>query len=133
MATITINRSSVSLVAVGTTQTNGAFTRGTYDMRTAIGGLITMKITNGATPPTVGCTCSVLVSHNSGSTPTAASSGAEWKTVYRFNGGAVANAITEQHFRIEGGMHVEVEFAYNTVQPVTVEALMTVDTNAVTV
>lgn len=92
-----------------------------------------MKITNGATAPTVACECRVLVSHNSGSTPTAASNGAEWKQVYKFTGGTVASAITEQHFRIEGGMHVEVEFAYNTAQAVTVEALMTVDTNAVTV
>lgn len=112
---------SVSNAAAGTT-------RGTVDLRTGAdyGGLLTVKITNGATGPTVGCTANVLVAHNDGVTPAAASAGSDWKTAYSFNGGIAVNAVTEQSYRVDPAVqHLEVEFTGNTGQAVTVEAYMT--------
>lgn len=101
----------------------GATARGTLDVRAKDGGTVTIKITNGATGPTVQCEGRVLISHETGATPTAASAGADWKTVYRFGGGSVANAVTEIAYPFSPGVeHIEVEFTGNTAQAVTVEA-----------
>lgn len=109
-----------------------ATTRGTVDLRTAYGGFLTAKITNGATGPTVQCQCNFLVAHNGGATPTAASAGADWKTVWSFGGGSADNDITEQTWDVPAGvMHLEVEFTGNTGQAVTVEAFFSEVTNAV--
>lgn len=108
---------SVSNAADGTT-------RGTIDLETTYGGFLTMKITNGATGPTVQCQGRVLVAHNA-TLPAAAGAGVDWKTVYTFGGGVTANAITEMPYYV--GMEVmalEVEFTGNTGQAVTVEAYM---------
>lgn len=108
---------SASNAAAGTT-------RGTIDLETTYGGLLTLKITNGATGPTVQCTCNVLVAHNA-TLPAAASAGTDWKTVYTFGGGTTNAAITEMSIPIDPAtMCLEVEFTGNTVQPVTVEAFM---------
>ncbi len=99
--------------------------RGTVDLRTAWGGILTLKMTNGATGPTVQCIANVLIAHNTGSTPAAASAGTDWKTVTSFGGGTTANAVTEQSYNVSPGvMHLEVEFTGNTAQNVTVEAYM---------
>ncbi len=93
-----------------------------------------MKITNGATGPTVQCEGRVLVAHNAGATPTAASAGTDWKTLWTFGGGTTNSAITEQSMEISpGAMHLEVEFTGNTGQAVTVEAFASEITNASTV
>lgn len=106
---------SVSNAAAGTT-------RGTIDLETTYGGLLTMKITNGATGPSVQCEGRVLVAH-AATLPAAASAGADWKTLYTFGGGVVAAAVTEMSFHVpQSVMALEVEFTGNTVQPVTVEA-----------
>jgi hypothetical protein len=100
-------------------------TRGTLTLAAKYGGIITMKITNGATGPTVQCEGRILVSHED-TLPTAASAGADWKTVWRFGGGTVNSAITEQSFTFGPEIrHVEVEFTGNTGQAVTVEAVAT--------
>ena len=100
--------------------------RGTIDLRGKVGAFITMKITNGGTGPTAQCVCNILVSRATGTTPTAASAGADWKTYWSFGGGSDNSAITEQTVWVEGVQHVEVEFIGNTAQAVTVEALATV-------
>jgi hypothetical protein len=103
----------------------GATTRGTLDVSSKYGGIITMKITNGATGPTVQCDGRVLVSHEA-TLPAAASAGADWKTVWRFGGGTTNSAATEQSFVFGPEVrHVEVEFTGNTAQAVTVEAIAT--------
>lgn len=108
---------SVSNAAAGTT-------RGTIDLETTYGGLLTMKITNGATGPAVQCEGRVLVAHNA-ILPAAASAGADWKTVYTFGGGVVANAVTEMNYLVDPAvMALEVEFTGNTNQAVTVEAFL---------
>lgn len=108
---------SASNAAAGTT-------RGTIDLETTYGGLLTLKITNGATAPTVQCTCNVLIAHNA-TLPTAASAGTDWKTVYTFGGGTTNAAVTEMSIPIDPAtMCLEVEFTGNTVQAVTVEAFL---------
>jgi len=110
----------------------GSTTRGTVDLRTAYGGFLTAKITNGGTGPTVQCTCNLLVAHTASTTPTAASAGSDWKTVWSFGGGSTNSAITEQTWDVPAGvMHLEVEFTGNTGQAVTVEAFFSEITNAV--
>lgn len=125
MTTTTLTKTPRTLVAAATSNAAGATTRGTVDLRTTQGGLLTMKITNGGTGPSVQCEGRVLVAHNSGATPTAASAGTDWKTVWKFGGGTTASAITEQSFVVDASvMHLEVEFTGNTGQAVTVEAYL---------
>lgn len=131
MAT-TLTKTPRTLVAAATSNAAGATERGTVDLRTAYGGFLTAKITNGATGPTAQCACNLLVAHTAGATPTAAGAGADWKTVWSFSGGTTANAITEQTWDVPAGvMHLEVEFTGNTGQAVTVEAYFSEVTNVV--
>lgn len=103
----------------------GATTRGTIDLSAVYGGIVTMKITNGATGPTAQCEGRVLISH-ADTLPAAASAGANWKTIWRFGGGTTNNAITEQSFQFGPEVrHLEIEFTGNTGQAVTVEAIIT--------
>lgn len=101
----------------------GATTRGTIDLSAVYGGIVTLKITNGGTGPTVQCEGRVLISH-ADTLPTAASAGADWKTIWRFGGGTTNSAVTEQSFQFGPEVrHLEVEFTGNTGQAVTVEAV----------
>lgn len=135
MTTTTLIKAARTLVAAGTSNTAGSTTRGTVDLRTTLGGLLTVKITNDATGPTVQCTATALVAHNAGATPTAASAGADWKTIgVLMGGGTTANAVTEQSLDVpQGTMHLEVEFTGNTGQTVTVEAFFSEVSSASTV
>ena len=126
MTTTTLTKTPRTLIATATSNAAGSTTRGTADLRTAQGGMLTVKITNGATGPTVPATVNILIAHNAGATPTAAAAGADWKTIWRFGGGVTTNAITEQSFQFGPEVrHLEVEFTGNTVQAVTVEAVAT--------
>lgn len=130
MATITLAKNARTIVA-SATNAAAATTRGTLDLRTAQGGFLTMKITNGGTGPSAQCVGNVLVAHNSGSTPTAASAGTDWKTIWSFGGGTAASTVIEQSLPIDPGiMHLEVEFTGNTAQSVTVEAYLSEITNS---
>ncbi len=123
--TATATKAVRTLVAAATSNTAGSTTRGTQDLRTAFGGLLTIKMTNGATGPTIACACNILVAHNTGSTPTAASAGSDWKTIHSFSGGTTNSAVTEKMFAVpDAAMHLEVEFTGNTGQTVTVEAIL---------
>ena len=103
----------------------GSTTRGTLDVSADYGGIITMKITNGGTGPTVQCEGRVLISHET-TLPAAASAGSDWKTVWRFGGGTTNSTVTEQSFQFGPEIrHIEVEFTGNTGQAVTVEAIAT--------
>lgn len=117
-----LTKNDTTIVASASNAAGGT-TRGTIDLSTAYGGIVTMKITNGATAPTLQCEGRVLISH-ADTLPTAASAGADWKTVWRFGGGTVANAVTEQSFVFGPEVrHLEVEFTGNTGQAVTIEAI----------
>jgi len=104
----------------------GSTTRATIDLRTVQGGgILTMKITNGGTGPTVQCEGRVLIAHNDGATPSAASAGSDWKTIASFGGGTANSEVTEFAMIVDPSvMHLEVEFTGNTGQAVTVEAYM---------
>ena len=125
MTTTTLTKSVVTLIAAGTSNAINGTTRGTADLRTSIGGLLTIKLTNGATGPTAQAVANILISHNTGATPTAASAGADWKTVYQVGNGTVANTIGEWTYNVPAGaMHIEVEITGNTGQAVTCEAFL---------
>lgn len=119
-----LTKSDTTIVA-SASNAAGATTRGTIDLSAAYGGIVTMKITNGGTGPTAQCEGRVLVSH-ADALPTAASAGADWKTIWKFGGGKTASAVTEQSFTFGPEIrHLEIEFTGNTGQAVTVEAIAT--------
>jgi len=114
-----------STVVASASNAAAATTRQTLTVEGKFGGFLTMKITNGGTGPTLQCEGRVLISHED-TLPSAASAGVDWKTVYRFGGGVLLNAITEMPFEWGPGVrHIEVEFHGNTGQAVTVEAIAT--------
>jgi hypothetical protein len=101
-----------------------ATTRGAIDVRERDGGLITIKMTNGATGPTVPCRARIMVAHTTGATPATAAAGADWKTVEIMIGATTNNAVIERKYDFGPAVkHVQVEFTANTVQAVTVEAI----------
>jgi len=122
MATATKN--ARTLVSAGTTNTSGSTTRGVLSLGTALGGLLTFKITNGGTGPSTQCEGRVLVAHQ-GTAPTAGSAGTDWKTVYTVGNGT-ANSTVGEFSYVFGPevMSLEVEFTGNTGQSVTVEAFV---------
>lgn len=133
MTTTTLTKTPRTLIAASTSNAAGSTTRGTVDLRTAQGGLLTVKVTNGATGPTVPATVNILVAHNSGATPAAASAGADWKTIWSFAASTGNNVITEQSITIDPGvMHLEVEVTGNTGQAVTCEAFLSEITSVAT-
>ena len=125
MTTATATKAARTLIAAGTSSAANGTTRGTVDLRTAFGGLLTIKITNGATGPTPQAEARVLVAHNTGATPTAAGAGADWKTIYVVGNGTAANTVGEWSIPIDQSvMHCEVEITGNTGQAVTCEAFL---------
>lgn len=113
---------SASNSAAGTTRGRLDLTAETGDI---YGGIITAKITNGATGPTVPCKINVLISHET-TLPTAGSAGSDWKTLASFTATATNNAVLEQYWTFGPEVrHIEIEFTGNTGQAVTVEAIAT--------
>lgn len=116
------NRNFV-LVTAGTSCSASGVRRGTVDLRSADVGIVTFKITNGGTGPTAQCEARIMIAHTTGATPTTASAGTDWKTIYRIGGGTASNAVTEGSYEFGAGLqHLQVEFTGNTVQDVVVEA-----------
>lgn len=104
---------------------------GTIDLEATYGGMLTIKMTNGATGPTVQCTANVLIAHNA-TLPAAAVAGADWKTMHTLGGGLGIGAVTEIAIPIDTSvMNLEVQFTGNTGQAVTVEAFLSELTSAV--
>lgn len=120
-----------TLVAAGTSNAAGATTRGTIDLEATYGGMLTLKMTNGATGPTVQCTAKVLIAH-AATLPAPGAAGADWKTLYTLGGDVTANKITEIAIPIDPAiMALEVEFSGNTGQAVVVESYLSELTSAV--
>lgn len=125
MSTATPNKTPRTIIAASTSNGAGSTTRGTLDLRTAFGGLLTLKLTNGGTGPTVGATINVLVAHNSGATLTAGSAGTDWKTIFSIQHSTTASAVGEWSMSVpQEAMHLEVEVTGNTGQAVTCEAFL---------
>lgn len=121
-----LTKTPATLIAAGTSNAAGATTRGVIDLRSMYGGLLTVKLTNGGTGPTLQAVANVLAAHNSGATPTAASAGTDWKTLASWGGGVTANAVNEWSMIVDPAItHLEVEITGNTGQAVTCEAFIT--------
>lgn len=120
---------TLAAISPCTSQSNAAaatFRSSAIDVSGVDGGEITMKITNGASAPTMQCLGKILLCHKQGSMPAAAAEGTDWKVVAQFGGGVVASDI--QRFSYKFGpekAYLHVEFSGNTGQAVTVEALGT--------
>lgn len=122
-----LRKTATTLVAAGTSNAAEAATRAVIDLREADASFVSLKITNGATGPTVQCTAKLLAAFTNGATPAAGAEGATWKAITNgvLNGGTTANAVSTLTFAVDRAVqHLEVEFAGNTVQPVTVEAFI---------
>lgn len=106
--------------------TAGATTRGRLDCSLVDGGIVTFRITNGATGPSAQCLARVLIAHRGTSMPAAAAEGTgdlDWKQVYEIGGGLTANATARGVYRFGPEIaYLQVEFTGNTGQSVTVEA-----------
>lgn len=130
MATITLNKTARTIIASTSVAAAGT-ERGTLDLRTTQGGILTAKITNGATGPTIECTMTVSIAHNDGSTPAAGAEGANWKRFYQFAGTTTNNDVQQWALDIPPGvMHLQVEFSGHTAQAVTCEAFLSEITSA---
>ena len=131
MSTTTLTKAVKTLIAAATSNAAGATTRGTADLRTSQGGLLTLK-TNNAGTLGVQAEVRVLIAHNTGATPTAASAGADWKTVYVLGTGVTSGVTNEWSYRVPADvMHLEVEVTGNTTNAVTCEAFLSEISNAV--
>lgn len=121
-----LTKTPATLIAAGTSNAAGGTTRQVIDLRSMYGGILTVKLTNGATAPTVPAVANVLIAHNSGSTPAAGSAGTDWKTIASWSGGTTNNAVSEWSMVIDPAItHLEVEVTGNTAQAVTCEAYIT--------
>jgi len=118
---VALTKTARVIIASASLAVSPAVARGTLDLETTYGGLLTLKITNGATGPTAQCVGNVLVAHNA-TVPAAGAAGADWKTHTSMGGGTTLNAVTEMSIWIPPVMALEVEFTGNTGQAVTVEA-----------
>ena len=134
MSTTTLTKAPRTLIADGTSNAAGATTRGVVDLRTAQGGLLTIKTNNTGTLG-VQAEVRILIAHNAGATPAAGSAGADWKTVYVWGTGVVSGVTNEfPPFRVGPEvMHLEVEVTGNTTNAVTCEAFLSEISNAVSV
>lgn len=114
---------SKTVIVASSSNAAGGTTRGTINLNSAHGGIVTMKITNGGAGPTVGCTCRVMVSHED-ALPAAGAAGADWKVEWFFGGGVTSNKVTENSYVFGPEVrHIQIEFTGNTGQNVTVEAI----------
>lgn len=130
MTTTTLTKTARTVIA-GTSNAAGSTTRGTLDLRTAQGGLLTVKLLNGVTGPTVAPTITVSVAHNAGATPASAAEGSDWKRFYQVGGSTTANDTLQWAIDVPASvMHLQVECTGNTGQAVTVEAYLSELTSA---
>lgn len=117
---MSLSTSKATIVASATNTAAGS-TNGLIDVKAKYGGIITMKITNGATAPTLPCRVHVFISHED-TLPAAEDS--SWKSIWGFSGTTVANESITQAFTFGPEIrNIKVLFIGNTAQDVTVEAL----------
>lgn len=103
-----------TLISAATSNSAGGTTTSTvWDLRTAFGGILTIKITNGATGPTELAVARVQISGDN----------SNWKTHLTFVGPNGNNAVGEYSPPIHDGiMYLRVVVDSNTGQAVTCEA-----------
>jgi hypothetical protein len=107
----------------------GATTRGRLDCSAVDGGIVTFRITNGGTGPTVQCEARVMIAHKDAAMPAAGAEGTaanSWKQVAAYGGGLSSDASTRGAYPFGPEVsYIEIEFTGNTGQAVTVEAYAT--------
>jgi hypothetical protein len=114
--------------AVVTSASNAAAatTRGRLDVSAVDGGILTFRITNGGTGPSLQCEARVLVAHKDSTMPAAgaeATTDLGWKQVYSIGAGLANNATARGVYRFGPEVaYLQIEFTGNTAQAVTVEA-----------
>jgi len=117
---------AATVLVSSATLTAGGTTRGRLDCTAVDGGIVTFRITNGATGPTVQCVANVLVAHKGSAMPAAASEGTgdtDWKIVLIIGGGTVNSDSTRGVYEFGPEVaYLEIEFTGNTAQSVTIEA-----------
>lgn len=125
MTTTTLTKAVRTIIAASTSNAAGATLLGTpVDLRTALGGLLTIKTSNSGTLGAQ-AVVSILAAHNTGSSPTAAVAGTNWKTLYQVGTGLVSGVVNEWSYRVpEGVMHVNVTVTGNTTNAVVCEAFL---------
>jgi hypothetical protein len=102
-----------SLLAPASNPPGGTTTSTTWNLTTALGGLLQCRITNGATGPTAGCEAQVQVSTD----------GASWREFSRQVAPTTANGAVDFHVEISSpALFARVVFGGNIGQAVTVEA-----------
>lgn len=119
--------SILTLVAANTSSSGGGTEREVGDVRSSDGGFLTLRIRNtGALGAQ--CVCTVMVAHDTGTTPAAAATGdtSAWKQVFQFGGGTTSGAITTMTYEFGPAVtHIQVEFTGHTTNAVIVEAIAT--------
>jgi len=111
-----ITKNLRTIIAAGTSNTAGSTTTGTVvNLLTAGGGLVTTKLTNGATGPTVAAAVYVYTSGDN----------VNFKLLYKQPGDTTNSSVNEWSFDIPmGAMYLRVDVKDNTAQTVTCEAFM---------
>lgn len=115
----------VTVIAAGTINAAASTTRGTADLRSSYGGILTIKLYNqGALG--VQAVANVLMAHTNGATPAPASAGVDWKTIFSVGNGTTSGTTGEWSMPIDPSInHLEVEVTGNTTNGVTCEAFIT--------
>jgi hypothetical protein len=105
-----------TIIAAATSNTAGSTTTGTaFDLTTKLGGLLTAKITNGATGPTVAASVYIYTSGDNST----------FKLFQRLAGDSANASINEWSVVIPPGvMYVRADVKDNTAQTVTCEAFL---------
>ncbi len=97
--------------------------RGVLGLQTALGGIVTYKITNSGTLGAQ-CVANLLVAHN-GTTPASAAAGTDWKTIYSVGNGTTSGTVGEWSYTFGPEiMNLEIEFTGHTTNAVVVEAFV---------
>lgn len=120
----THTRVITTVIAEGTSNAAGATTRGVVDVRGADMIKLHVRITNGASAPTIQAEGRIMFADTDGATPATGADGAAWKTeVSGITPGTVASAVRNYVAYFPGGQtHLQVEITNNTGQAVTCEA-----------
>jgi hypothetical protein len=124
MTDTTLTLTPSDLVASQTLAAGGAAVRGATDMRDMFGATLSVEITNNGTLGAQ-CVCTISIAHDSGATPATGAVGATWKYLWKFGGGTTSGAFTAHTIQVPPCTHVQVEFAGNTTNSVTVAAKIT--------
>lgn len=113
---MSVSKNLRTIIAAATSNTAGSTITGTaLDLTTKLGGLCTIKITNGATGPTIAASAKVYTSGDN----------SNFKLLVTVTGDSVNNSVNEWAVVVAAGvMYFRVDITGNTGQTVTAEAFL---------